>query len=254
MKRCIVIADDDPTILKLVELRLGMARYNVVATSDAAQALAMVRAKEPVAVILDVRMPGGGSQPGGLAALAQIKADPKLNKLPVMMLTGERNTDNVMQAMTGGADDYMVKPFDPDTLLERVARLVKSSTMVWDYTPAPAATAERGEIVQHQVRAQILYRHMGVSVRHQDAGHACGPGRAEICDGVPDHHRRCALGHIFHHVMKDARIRLGVGLASRAIDGGEHAVQRQAGQQQIGQFLRLVGQDPQPRAPRLQRA
>jgi hypothetical protein len=60
-------------------------------------------------------------------------------KLPVMMLTGERNSETVMEAMTGGANDYMVKPFNPDTLLERVSRLVKSSAMVWAPTPVAAA-------------------------------------------------------------------------------------------------------------------
>ena len=127
MQRCIVIADDDPTIISLVKLRLGMARYNVVATHDAVAALAMVRTQEPVAVILDVQMPGGG----GLSALAKIKGDPRMSNLPVMMLTGERNPETVMEAMTGGASDYMVKPFNPDILLERVSRLVKSSAMVW---------------------------------------------------------------------------------------------------------------------------
>ncbi len=132
MKRCIVIADDDPTIISLVSLRLGLARYNVISTNDAIAAVAMVRMKEPVAVILDVQMPGGGGHlPGGLSALSRLKADPRTSKLPVMMLTGERNTETVMQAVNGGADDYMVKPFDPDVLLERVSRLVKSSAMVW---------------------------------------------------------------------------------------------------------------------------
>lgn len=141
MQRCIVIADDDPTIITLVKLRLGMARYNVVSTNDAIAAMAMVRASEPVAVILDVQMPGGG----GLSALAKIKADPRMSNLPVMMLTGERNPETVMQAMNGGAADYMVKPFNPDTLLERVSRLVKSSAMVWAAPPiavAPSATWE----------------------------------------------------------------------------------------------------------------
>jgi DNA-binding response OmpR family regulator len=119
MKNCIVIADDDPTILKLVSLRLGMAAYTVMPTGDAQGALAMIRANAPVAAILDVQMPGGG-----LAALASIKADPELAGLPVMMLTGERNAETVMRAMENGADDYMVKPFDPDTLTERVSRLV----------------------------------------------------------------------------------------------------------------------------------
>ena len=142
MQRCVVIADDDPTIINLVKLRLGMARYNVVSTNDAVAAMAMVRANEPVAVILDVQMPGGG----GLSALNKIKSDPRMAKLPVMMLTGERDPGTVMEAMSGGASDYMVKPFNPDTLLERVSRMVKSSTMVWDAStpaaPAPAATWE----------------------------------------------------------------------------------------------------------------
>jgi DNA-binding response OmpR family regulator len=134
MQRCIVVADDDPIIINLVKLRLGLARFNVVGTNDAIAAMAMVRAQEPVAVILDVQMPGGG----GLSALSKIKSDPQMSKLPVMMLTGERSAETVMQAMTGGADDYMVKPFDPDTLLERLSRLVKSSAMVWG---APVAAA-----------------------------------------------------------------------------------------------------------------
>ena len=85
----------------------------------------MVRTKSPAAVILDVQMPGGG----GLSALSKIKSDPKTSKLPVMMLTGERDAETVMQAMDGGADDYMVKPFHPDMLLERLSRLVSKAKM-----------------------------------------------------------------------------------------------------------------------------
>jgi DNA-binding response OmpR family regulator len=87
--------------------------------------------QEPVAAILDVRMPGCG-----LVALDAIKADPSISKLPVMMLTGERDNETVMNAMGAGASDYMVKPFNPDRLLERVNRLVKSSAMVWTAKPA----------------------------------------------------------------------------------------------------------------------
>src|ERR1700733_4490994 len=110
MNRCIVIADDDPNVVSLLKLRLGMAQYDVVATNDAVAAMAMVRARSPAAVILDVQMPGGG----GLSALTKIKSDPELSGVAVMMLTGERNAEIVMQAMGSGADDYMVKPFNPD--------------------------------------------------------------------------------------------------------------------------------------------
>src|ERR1700722_2751067 len=132
MNRCIVVADDDPTIVSLVKLRLELAQYDVVGTNDAVAAVAMVRAKMPAAVILDVQMPGGG----GLSALARIKSDPQLSGLPVMMLTGERNTETVMLAMDGGADDYMVKPFLPDALVQRLSRLIDRSSK------APAATWE----------------------------------------------------------------------------------------------------------------
>jgi len=127
MKRRIVIADDDPTIVSLVSLRLGLARFDVLSASSGPEALALIRSKEPVAVILDVRMPGGC----GLTALDAIKADPVTSNLPVMMLTGERDPDTVMSAMGAGASDYMIKPFNPERLLERVNRLVKSSAMVW---------------------------------------------------------------------------------------------------------------------------
>jgi DNA-binding response OmpR family regulator len=126
MQRCVVIADDDPTIIDLVKLRLGLAQYHVVSANDAAAALELVHIKKPVAVLLDVNMPGGG-----LSVLTKIKSDPSLSAMPVMMLTGERDPAIVMQAMSGGANDYMVKPFNPDALLERVGRLVKSSAIVW---------------------------------------------------------------------------------------------------------------------------
>ena len=132
MNRCIVIADDDPTVVSLVKLRLGLAQYDVLSTNDAAAVMAMVRAKTPDAVILDVQMPGGG----GLSALVKIKSDPALNGMPVMMLTGERSAETVMQAMGNGADDYMVKPLHPDVLVQRLSRLIERSAK------APATTWE----------------------------------------------------------------------------------------------------------------
>ena len=142
MQRCIVIADDDPNIINLVKLRLGMAKYNVVSATDATAAVDMVHAREPVAVILDVQMPGGG----GLSALSKIKSDPRLSALPVMMLTGERDPGTVMQAMSNGANDYMVKPFNPDILLERVSRLIRSSAMVWSSAAAVAVSGPVWEL------------------------------------------------------------------------------------------------------------
>jgi len=124
MQGCIVVADDDPAVLRAVKKCLGMAQYTVAAAEDSGKALAMIHSRDPVAVILDVQMPGGG----GLSLLSKLKTDPKTRNLPVMMLTGERNAETVLKAMDAGADDYMVKPFLPDALMERVSRLVHKAS------------------------------------------------------------------------------------------------------------------------------
>src|SRR4051812_13929394 len=113
MKRRIVIADDDPIIISLISLRLEMADYEVLTARDGEEALALIHRSQPVAAILDMQMP----RATGAQLLDKIKADPATDKLPVMILTGERDTQTVMRAMGAGAGDYMVKPFQPDRLL-----------------------------------------------------------------------------------------------------------------------------------------
>ncbi len=119
MKQRIVIADDDLTIRSLVSVRLGLAGLDVLSAENGPDAMRMIRDNKPCAVLLDVRMPGGG-----LETLDAIRADPATSALPVMMLTGERDPSTVVTAMGAGANDYMVKPFRPDDLLERVNRLI----------------------------------------------------------------------------------------------------------------------------------
>jgi DNA-binding response OmpR family regulator len=133
MKRRIVIADDDSIITSLVSLRLGLAQFEVLSAADGNEALALIRKSEPVAAILDMQMP----YKSGIDVLSELKGHSLTNKLPVMMLTGERDPDLVMRAVGAGADDYMVKPFDPDQLLERVSRLVRSSAMTWTSAATP---------------------------------------------------------------------------------------------------------------------
>jgi two-component system phosphate regulon response regulator PhoB len=131
MKRRIVIADDDPMIISLVSLRLEIAGYEVLPARNGAEALALIRKIHPAAIILDIDMPGMS----GIEALDAIKADPAIDKLPVMILTGERNTETVMQAMGSGASDYLVKPFQPDRLLDRVNRMVQAGVAQRMQTP-----------------------------------------------------------------------------------------------------------------------
>jgi DNA-binding response OmpR family regulator len=124
MKKCIVVADDDPTIIHLVSLRLGMADFEVVSATSGEEALTIIRTRAPAMAILDVRMPGTS----GIHVLRALKTDASTCDMPVMMLTGERDSETVMSAVGAGAADYLVKPFHPDRLMERVSRLVAART------------------------------------------------------------------------------------------------------------------------------
>ena len=121
MKQRIVIADDDLTMRSLVSVRLGLAGFDVLSAENGPDALKLISDSKPCAVLLDVKMPGGG-----LETLDAIRSDPATRELPVMMLTGERDPSTVVSAMGAGANDYMVKPFHPDQLLERVTRMIEA--------------------------------------------------------------------------------------------------------------------------------
>ncbi len=116
----IYVADDDPAILELVELVLTQGGFGVSAFTSADALLTELAARAPAAVLLDVRIPGLS----GLDALKAIKEDPASAAIPVLMLTGDGRLDRIVQAMQLGAAGYVMKPFEPAQLVERVQDLL----------------------------------------------------------------------------------------------------------------------------------
>jgi CheY-like chemotaxis protein len=120
MRPLILLADDDPMIRALVELRLGTAGYTVVGVEDGDVAMQRLKATSPALIILDLQMP----RMGGLAVLKALAADPRLDCPPVMMLTASADADDVESAAALGVTAYMLKPFQPDVLAGRVRRIL----------------------------------------------------------------------------------------------------------------------------------
>lgn len=116
--RPILIADDDPLLLMLLESRLAAAGHIVVTAPDGLAAWEMIPALRPSLVILDSMMP----RMGGLEVLRRIRADPTLAPTRVFMLTVLKHEDDVVSALKLGAEDYLTKPFNPDELTARIAR------------------------------------------------------------------------------------------------------------------------------------
>ena len=115
----VLIADDDPLLLAIVEHKLTCAGYRVVSVEDGQAALDQAAALSPAAVVLDAMMP----VVDGFEALRRLKSDPQLKDISVVMLTALKREDDILGALKLGAADYLAKPFNPDELVARLARL-----------------------------------------------------------------------------------------------------------------------------------
>ena len=118
----ILLVDDDPDFVAATKTVLESQHdYRVLTASDGVFALAIARAERPDLIILDVLMPFED----GFDTARKIKADPELNKIPIMMLTSfshrKGETDvSIAQGMELEAEDYIEKPVEPQELLRRV--------------------------------------------------------------------------------------------------------------------------------------
>ena len=119
----IVVADDDADIRDLVVFKLRQAGHDVEAVEDGAAAVEACQASPPDLVVLDVMMPGMG----GLDATRALRLDPRLARVPVILLTARAQESDIEQGFGAGADDYVVKPFSPRELASRVAAVLARS-------------------------------------------------------------------------------------------------------------------------------
>ena len=119
----LVVADDDPDILSLLERRLSRRGYEVVVAADGRDALDAVRRTGPDAVVLDRLMPAMS----GEDVCAALKADERTAAIPVVLLSAHASEREIVEGFGAGADDYLTKPFDLDELDERLRRLVASA-------------------------------------------------------------------------------------------------------------------------------
>ena len=115
----ILIADDDPLLRSLLVHRLSADGYHVLVAEDGAKALAAIAEQNPDLIVLDALMP----VMDGFEVLRRLKGG-HLSKAPVIMLTALKREQDIVGALQLGAADYLVKPFIPDELSERVRRLL----------------------------------------------------------------------------------------------------------------------------------
>ncbi|MGH7997484.1 MAG: response regulator [Opitutaceae bacterium] len=134
MNHKILTVDDSRTVRIIVRKAFRPFDCTIVEAAHGAEGLAIAARESPALILLDVTMPGMD----GIEMLCQLKANPVLAPIPVIMLTAEGSQEQIQRALHTGARDYIPKPFKEDLLIERVRNVIELSQGSAPATLAPA--------------------------------------------------------------------------------------------------------------------
>jgi two-component system phosphate regulon response regulator PhoB len=148
MKPRILVVDDEPDVVHLVEYNLKAADYEVVTAADGEQALKKARAAMPNLIILDLMLP----ELDGLEVCKLLRRDQSTAAIPIIILTAKSAEMDRVLGLELGADDYLTKPFSPRELVLRVKRLLRSGSTATE----KADRIQVGDLVVDILRHQIL--------------------------------------------------------------------------------------------------
>ncbi|NLE65105.1 MAG: response regulator [Elusimicrobia bacterium] len=126
----ILIIDDDADILDVLELSLS-EQFEVVSANNGQMGLQRARETHPDLIITDYMMP----VMNGPDFCKELRKDVLLSHIPIIMLTGKGDIQDMVSGINAGADDYLIKPFEPHTLLARIAMIMKRTTRNLDANP-----------------------------------------------------------------------------------------------------------------------
>src|SRR5260370_17191722 len=117
----ILVVDDVPDNVEILQLRLESQGYEVIAAGDGEAALALVRDQLPDLVLLDIMMP----KLDGIATVKQLKSDAALPFIPVILVTARADAKDVIAGLEAGGDDYLTKPVHHAPLLARLPPILR---------------------------------------------------------------------------------------------------------------------------------
>jgi adenylate cyclase len=117
----ILIVDDVPDNLEILQLRLESQGYEAILAGDGEEALATIRERLPDLILLDIMMP----KLDGIGTVKALKADPSLPFIPVILVTARADAKDVIAGLEAGADDYLTKPVDHAALLARARAMLR---------------------------------------------------------------------------------------------------------------------------------
>ena len=121
MNKKVLIADDEQNIVISLEFLMKREGFEVVVANDGEEAIRRIRADQPDLVLLDVMMP----KKSGFEVCQEVKADPALGGVRILMLTAKGRDTEVAKGLALGADAYMTKPFSTRELVDKVRSMLE---------------------------------------------------------------------------------------------------------------------------------
>jgi CheY-like chemotaxis protein len=118
-KKKILICDDDPVILRLLQVNLEIEGYEVVSAHHGEEAVRLAIQERPNLIILDIMMP----RMDGYQAARALKSQTETKDIPLVFLSAKAQQADIDKGRTFGVTDYLTKPFDPTELLDVIDRL-----------------------------------------------------------------------------------------------------------------------------------
>jgi len=137
-KKKILVIDDEKDLVDLITYNLQRNGFDVVCAFNGNEAVEVAQREKPDLIVLDLMLPGID----GTEVARRLKADPRTNGLPIIMLTAKGEETDVVVGLTLGADDYVTKPFSMKILLARLNSVLRRTD------PATNAAAPEGGIIK----------------------------------------------------------------------------------------------------------
>jgi diguanylate cyclase (GGDEF)-like protein len=149
MAETVLVVDDDPDVARFVEVNLRSAGYEVTVASNGEEGLERAIELRPDLVLLDVMMP----KLDGFEVAQRLRRDPRTSSSSIIMLTAKALSSDKVLGLSSGADDYIIKPFDPVELLARVKGTLRRAREMRALSPL---TGLPGNIrVQEEIRRRV---------------------------------------------------------------------------------------------------
>ena len=220
----ILVVDDNPANLEILETRLTRQGYEVVTARDGEEALVAARAQTPDLILLDVMMPGKD----GIQVCRELKADPSLPFMPIILVTAKADPDDIVAGLDAGGDEYLTKPVDHAALVARVRSILRIKALHDTVQEQAAQLEEWNRTLEQRVAAQLaeierlgaLKRFLVAAGRRADRVRG---RRAPAREPPPRDHGGVLRSARLHRLRRDQRARGGDGRAAAVSRGARRS-------------------------------